>query len=94
MIVGSYDQNFPSLAESGFADINGQFQAINVPGAPSTFVTAVNASGDIIGNDVDQSGNDHLFVATAEIPEPPSALVFAALLPMLALCKRPQNVTR
>jgi hypothetical protein len=62
-----------SSSYRGFVDIGGNFTSIDAPGNPSvTVVWGLNDSGTIAGEYVDSSGDVHGFMATADVPEPPS----------------------
>jgi hypothetical protein len=59
-IVGRYYGNAPGL--QGFQYSNGNYTAIDVPGATNTSVFGINNLGDIVGDYIDASGVTHGFL--------------------------------
>jgi hypothetical protein len=51
------------LLESNYVLANGKYYALSVPGATSTFITAVNTRGDLLGDWYDAQNTAHPFYA-------------------------------
>jgi hypothetical protein len=56
------------LGEQGFLDISGTISTIDVPGSSETELSAINASGEIVGRYQDSAGVQHGFLDYPDHP--------------------------
>jgi probable HAF family extracellular repeat protein len=61
--VGAFNYSPDTMGsnDSGFIFKNGRFSTVNYPGAVATDITAINASGEIVGYYTDSSNTAHAF---------------------------------
>ena len=74
----------------GFLKDGATFTTINVPGATDTIAFGINDAGQIVGRQFGQQGSVSGFLATPQVPEPSTWLLFGlGLVGLVSWRRRP-----